>query len=286
MPHLARPFPRSVPQLIRIALRGTAELLNGKNTMMRKAIQTMIDGGREELIPLLPLIVGNVAFVFTDKDLKEVRDMMTKFKVKAPARVGAIAPVDVFVPKGPTGLGPEKTQFFQALNITTKIARGLIEIMSDVKVCIEGSRVGASEAALLNMLHVSPFSYGLELLHVYDAGAIFDPVVLDITEADILGRFCGAISTVAAVSLEIGFLTVASVPHIVANGFKNVLAIAVETDITFPAAEKAKAYIADPSAFASAAPAAAAGGAAAAAPAPEPEPESESEEDMGFGLFD
>ena len=40
-----------------------------------------------------------------------------------------MAPVDVFVPAGNTGLGPEKTSFFQALSITTKISRGTIEIL-------------------------------------------------------------------------------------------------------------------------------------------------------------
>jgi len=120
---------------------------------------------------------------------------------------------------------------------------------------------------------------------VYDNGSLLTPEVLDITPEDIVGRFLTSISNVAAVSLEIGYLTVASVPHVLANGFKDVLAVAVETDISFPAAEKAKAYLADPTAFAVAA-APAAGAAAAAAPAPEPEPEEESEEDMGFGLFD
>jgi large subunit ribosomal protein LP0 len=272
-------------QLIRLALRGHAELLNGKNTMMRKALNLLIDQGREELAVLLPFIKGNVAFVFTDGDLKTVRDLMSQYKVQAPARTGALAPIDVTIDKGPTGLGPEKTSFFQALNITTKIARGLIEIISDVHLVKAGERVGASEAALLNMLNVSPFQYGLELMQVYDNGALFAPEVLDVTEEDILGRFLTSISNVAAVSLAIGHLTVASVPHILANGFKDVLAVAVATDITFPAAEKAKAYIADPSAFAAAAPAASADAPAAAAAAPEPE-ESESEEDMGFGLFD
>jgi len=40
-----------------------------------------------------------------------------------------MAPIDVFVPAGNTGLGPEKTSFFQALSITTKISRGTIEIL-------------------------------------------------------------------------------------------------------------------------------------------------------------
>lgn len=47
----------------------------------------------------------------------------------AAARAGAIAPCDVTVPAQNTGLGPEKTSFFQALGITTKISRGTIEIL-------------------------------------------------------------------------------------------------------------------------------------------------------------
>jgi len=50
-------------------------------------------------------------------------------KVEAPARAGAIAPVDVIIPAQNTGLGPEKTSFFQALAIPTKISRGTIEII-------------------------------------------------------------------------------------------------------------------------------------------------------------
>ena len=50
------------------------------------------------------------------------------FQVEAPARAGAIAPCDVKIPAQNTGLGPEKTSFFQALSIPTKIAKGTIEI--------------------------------------------------------------------------------------------------------------------------------------------------------------
>uniref|UniRef100_A0A8C0W5W0 Large ribosomal subunit protein uL10 n=1 Tax=Castor canadensis TaxID=51338 RepID=A0A8C0W5W0_CASCN len=95
----------------------------------------------------------------------------------------------------------------------------------------------------------------------------------------------------ASVCLQIGYPTVASVPHSIINGYKWVLALSVETDYTFPLAEKAKAFLADPSAFVAAAPVAAAttaGPDAAAAPA-KVEAKEESEEldrDMGFGLFD
>ena len=50
-------------------------------------------------------------------------------QVPAAAKAGAIAPISVTLPKQNTGLGPEKTSFFQALAIGTKITRGTIEIM-------------------------------------------------------------------------------------------------------------------------------------------------------------
>ena len=92
--------------------------------------------------------------------------------------------------------------------------------------------------------------------------------------------------------LQIGYPTVASVPHSIINGYKRVLALSVETDYTFPLAEKVKAFLADPSAFVAAAPVAAAPTAAPAATTAAPakveakEESEESDEDMGFGLFD
>lgn len=71
----------------------------------------------------------NVGFVFTNDDLVEVRDKLLANKKKAPARAGAVAPCAVTIPAQNTGLGPEKTSFFQALQIPTKISRGTIEIV-------------------------------------------------------------------------------------------------------------------------------------------------------------
>ena len=84
-------------------------------------------------------------------------------QVEAPAKAGSIAPVDVFVAPQNTGLGPEKTSFFQALSIATKISKGTIEILSDVHLIKKEDKVGFSEAALLQMLKVFPFSYGLKI---------------------------------------------------------------------------------------------------------------------------
>lgn len=269
-------------QSIRTKLRGKAVVLMGKNTMMRKAIRGHLESN-PALERLLPHIKGNIGFVFTNESLPDIRDIILEQKVAAPARAGALAPKDVFVPAQNTGLGPEKTSFFQALQIATKITRGTIEILNEVHLIKLDERVGASEAALLNMLNISPFSYGLKMLTVYEEGSIFEPSMLDITSEEIMNRFMGGLQNVAALSLAIDYPTIASVPHSIIYGFKNLMALAAVTDIEFEEAKMLKEYLADPSKFVvAAAPAAAS---TEAKKEEKVEEEEESDDDMGLDLF-
>jgi len=275
-------------QQIRMSLRGHAVVLMGKNTMMRKAIRGHL-AQDPKLEQILPHIIGNIGFVFTKEELTDVRALILENKVKAPARAGAIAPLDVTVPAQNTGLGPEKTSFFQALNIPTKITKGTIEIIADVKLIKEGDKVGMSDSTLLNMLKISPFTYGLIVKKVYDSGTVFDPAILDVTDDDIKEKFMAGVRNVAALSLQIRYPNTASVPHSIVNGMKKCMALAAVTNITFKEAVVMKEYLADPSKFATVAPATGAAAPTADAGAKEEkneEPEEESDDDMGFGLFD
>lgn len=275
-------------QKIRISLRGKAIILMGKNTMMRKAIR-----GHAQQNPaieaILPYVKNNIGFIFTKDDLSEVRKIVLENKVSAPAKAGSIAPIDVLLPAGNTGMEPTHTSFFQALNIPTKIAKGQIEILQDQKIIIEGEKVGASEANLLQKLNIKPFSYGLVPTIVYDDGSIYAAKVLDLSPADIAAKFGKGVKNIASIGLKIGYPTIASVPHSIARGYKNILAASLAADYSIPATEKIKAYLENPSAFAAAAPAAPASGGGAAAKTEAPKKEEvkeESDEDMGFGLFD
>lgn len=82
--------------------------------------------------------------------------------------------VEVIIPPGPTGMDPSQISFFHALQITTKINKGMIEIQKEVKVLVPGQIVAASEAALLEKMNLRPFSYGMSILEVYDDGALLD----------------------------------------------------------------------------------------------------------------
>ncbi|MCJ1479775.1 ribosomal protein P0 (A0) (L10E) [Lambiella insularis] len=275
---------------IRRSLRGEGVVLMGKNTMVRRAIKGFISDF-PEYERLLPHVKGNVGFIFTNADLNKTRDVILAEKVAAPARAGAVAPLDVFVPAGNTGMEPGKTSFFQALGVPTKIARGTIEITSDLKLVEAGNKVGASEATLLNMLNISPFTYGMGIAQIYDQGQTFSPNVLDIEEKQLFDALNSAIKTITTISLAASYPTLPSIMHTLVNGYKKVLAVAVETEYSWPGIDELKDRIANPDAYASSAPAAAAAEddkpAAEAEAAPAEEEEAEESGDEGFGgLFD
>jgi large subunit ribosomal protein LP0 len=258
---------------------------------VRRAIKTFI-AEFPEYERLLPHVKGNVGFVFTNGDLKETRDKILSNRVAAPARAGAVAPADVYIPAGNTGMEPGKTSFFQALGVPTKIARGTIEITTDLKLVEAGNKVGASEATLLNMLNISPFTYGMGIAQIYDQGQTFATSVLDIEESQLLKAFTSAVNTIATVSLALNFPTLPSIMHSLVNSYKNAISVAIELEeYEWEGIHELKDRIRHPENYAAAAPVAAAGGDAPAAEAPKEEEkpaeeEEEEDEDMGFGLFD
>jgi len=273
---------------IRVALRGKGVVLMGKNTMVRRALRILLSE-LPQFERLMPHIRGNIGFVFTSGDLKEIRTVITSNTVAAPARAGALAPIDVTVPAGNTGMEPGKTSFFQALSIPTKIARGTIEIVADVKVVQAGTRVGPSEATLLNMMNISPFTYGMTVVQIYQDGQIFAPDVLDIDSQELIDRFLKGIKTVAAISLALKYPTIVSVAHELVNAYKKILAVSIATEYTFDGSAKIKEILENPEAFAAAAAPVEAAPVAAQETKTEEKAEEkaeESDDDMGFGLFD
>jgi len=275
-------------QQVRLALRGKAVVLMGKNTIIRKIIREHIPSN-PNLENLLPYVVGNMGFVFTNSNLNEIRKIVLEKKVPAAAKAGTLAQNQVTIPAGSTGLDPGQTAFFQALNIATKIVKGAIEIISDVEFLKKNDKVTSSHVALLDKLNIRPFSYGFKVTDVYEDGNVYAADVLDMSQDDLLQGFFRGVRTLAAVSAAVSFPTLVTVPFFLGSAFRKLVAISLATDYTFEQSKQFKEYLADPSKFASAAPAAsapAAGGAAAKEEEKPKEKSEESEADMGFSLFD
>ena len=267
-----------------------AVVLMGKNTLMRKAIVAFVNEHPGHTVAeLLPYLKGNVGFVFVSKDVDKVRKIIKENVKAAPAKVGQIAESDVVVPPGPTGCDPGQTSWFQALNVPTKIVKGQIEIVSELRLITKGDKVGASEAGLLQKLNIMPFTYGVAFLNVYMNGSVFPADVLDISADVIRARFIAGVRSLASLSLGLCIPTQASLPHSVGNAVRTMLAVCSITnyklgkysepwDKLYNMSAEDLAKLSAAPASSAAAPAA---GKAAAAPAKEEKKEEAAEIDVG-----
>lgn len=186
-----------------------AKMIMGKNTLMKSSLNYKMKQPEEsdsdyterketwkncdQLDSLVKLLKGNTGIIFSNGDLSEIKRVLDEEVREAPAKVGAIAPIEVWIRAGSTGLDPKQTSFFQQLTIQTKIVKTQIEIVADKRIIAAGQKIEATHAALLDKLKVRPFSYKMHVKKVYEDGAIFNPEILDITSADILKVFAKSI---------------------------------------------------------------------------------------------
>jgi len=220
-----------------------------KNTVIKKAISLRIENPnpsdpdydeRKALWSALPqldklagLCKGKIGLIFSDSAASELKPLIEANKVPCAAKVGAVAPIDVTIPPGPTGMDPSQISFFHALSISTKIQKGQIEMTKEYKVCTKGKKIANSEAALLQKLNLKPFQYGIEMKYVYDDGSIMTPEIFNMSHDEILGKFRKGCNNLASISLNLGMPNELSVPHMIINGFKNIAALGLETGLKF-----------------------------------------------------
>merc|ERR1712228_745433 len=178
---------------------------------------------------------------------KEIMDR----KKQCAAKAGIIAPVDVFVPPGPTGMEPTQTSFFQAMNIPTRINRGQIDIEEQVHLIKEGEKVGLSEASLLIKLGIKPFYYGIKVEKIFENGVVIDASVLDITTDQIAGSFYQGLRRVAALCFSLNYPTIVNVPHTLLSAYKEALSLGLES-YSWEGLETVQEILKNPGAFAAA----------------------------------
>ena len=65
-----------------------------------------------QLEKLVNLMRGNTGIIFCNGDFGEIKKIIDKQSREAPAKPGIVAPDDVWIKAGPTGLDPKQTQFF------------------------------------------------------------------------------------------------------------------------------------------------------------------------------
>jgi len=280
----------------RVNLRAVdSKILVGKNSIVRIAIKILTSeddpswenyhyqqkyGKKYELKALTQVVGNKIGHVFSKKPYSEIKSIVEKEVVKVPAKAGVISQCDIIIPPQQTNIDPGKIMEFQRIGMTVKTNKSALEIVKEHVLCKKDDLVTETVSSMCRMLGIIPFEYALKMKNVYLNGQVIPTEFLNFNADKVVSVFQENVSLLTAVSLEANLPNTLSIPHMIMNTFKSLMAVGMESEYKFKELEAAM----NSQASAPAQPAAGAPAAKEEVKAAEPEPEPEPE--MEFGLDD
>jgi large subunit ribosomal protein L10 len=168
-------------QDMRRGLHGQAEVRVSRNTLVERALDEVGEGYEQ----LTDLVSGQVALIGTNDNPFGLYKELEASKTPAPINAGEVAPNDIVIPEGDTGIDPGPfVGELQTVGAAARIMDGSIKVTEDSTVLESGEEVSADLANVLSELGIEPKEVGLDLRGVYSEGVLFDPeeLAIDVEE--------------------------------------------------------------------------------------------------------
>ncbi len=205
-------IPSKQLQDMRRDLHGTARLRVSRNTLQVRALE---DAGLDDLVDH---IEGQVGIIATDSNPFALYKDLEASKTPAPINEGEVAPNDIVIPEGDTGVDPGPfVGELQSIGANARIEDGSIQVMEDSTVLSAGEEVSADVANVLNELGIEPKEVGLDLRAVVAEGVLFDPEDLDIDIEAYRSDVATAAARARNLSVNASFPTAATASTLIAK---------------------------------------------------------------------
>jgi large subunit ribosomal protein L10 len=216
-------------QEIRKKLRGKADLIVAKNTILRKACEK-ISAEKKNVDKFAESLTGSKVLIFTQMNPFELIIFLNKNKVRVPAKGGDEATSDIIIPAGNTGLqpGPVISEFNEA-KVQTRIEGGSIFVAKDTIVVEKGDIIPVKTASLLSKLGMKPMEAGLSLSYAYDHGSVLGPNDLVFDLDQMKDDFSSAARLAFGVAVEANIMLPETAPVIISKAYRQAVAISVES---------------------------------------------------------
>jgi len=213
-------------QEIRKKLRGKAELIVAKNTILRKAAEK---AEKENVDKFAEEVTGSKVLIFTRMNPFELILFLNKNKVRVPAKGGDVASSEIMIPAGNTGLqpGPVISEFNEA-KVPTRIEGGSIFVAKDTVVAEKGEVVSTKTASLLSKLGMKPMEAGLSLSYAYDNGMVLGPNELAFNLDRMKADFSSAARLAFGVAVEANIMLPETAPVMISKAYRQAVAVSVE----------------------------------------------------------
>lgn len=212
---------------IRKKFRDKIKILVIKNKVAQRAFQKIemkgLDGLSEQL-------EGQCALMFTNISPFQLNLNFDKNKVYLPAKGGDIAPSNIIIPAGNTGLtpGPVLSEFKES-NIATRIDQGSIWVSKDTVVAKPGDTISQKLASLLSKLNIKPIEAGLSVSFAIEGGLIFRESDLKINLDEYSNSLSTSFNEALSLATEIGYITTETILPILIKADQGAKSLVVES---------------------------------------------------------
>ncbi|QSG05224.1 50S ribosomal protein L10 [Halapricum desulfuricans] len=202
-------IPSQQLQDMRRDLYGTAELRVSRNTLLARALEE-VDEGFEQLTGY---ISGHVGLIGTNDNPFGLYKQLEASKTSAPINAGEVAPNDIVIPEGDTGIDPGPfVGELQSVGANARIQEGSIQVLEDSTVLEAGEEVSADLSNVLSELGIEPKEVGLDLRAVYAEGVLFEPEDLELDTDEYRSDVEAAAARARNLAINASFPTAQTLP--------------------------------------------------------------------------
>jgi len=218
-------------QDMRRDLYGTAELRVSRNTLLERALDEVGNGLGE----LTEHIEGQVGLIGTNANPFTLYQELEASKTPAPIGAGEVAPNDIVVPEGDTGVDPGPfVGELQSVGAAARIQDGSIHVTEDSTVLSAGEEVSQDLSNVLSELGIEPKEVGLDLRAVVSEGVLFDPEDLDIDVEAYRSDIQTAAARARNLSINAEYVTPTTAPSLIAKATGEAKSLGIQASIASP----------------------------------------------------
>jgi large subunit ribosomal protein L10 len=220
-------------QVLKKKFKDEIEIHIAKNTLTKIALSNL-SGKYKDMEAITKYLDGPNAFIFSKKNPFYMYLMFEKNKVASAASPGDIAPIDIMVTAGNTGMQPGPIlSKFGASKIQTKMQDGTVWIAKDTVVAKKGDTISGDLADLLGKLGLKPILVGIKLRMGYDEGVIpGDVLAINLDEYRV--NVMGAVHQAFNLSINAVYPTKETVPLLIAKAYMEAKSVAVKSGSPLP----------------------------------------------------
>ena len=219
-----RSLPAPQMQEMREKFRDSLLVVGGRKNLMKRALE---NSKQKNVAALIEHLNGLPALIFSKENAFSLYNKLQKNKSAAPAKAGQIAPKDIVIPAGNTGLNPGPINSeLGMLGIKPGVENGKVVIKEDKVVAKEGDVISANLAGTLMKLKIEPMEIGLNISVLLEEGTLFDKKTLYIDEEEFMGLLTSAHQQVMNMALNVGILMPETTELLISKAFNDAKALA------------------------------------------------------------